>query len=198
MFFPFLLLLYLVRVNSGVNHFLVETIDGSQYLAEEISQESESLSKPTTTRTTNPIYDDDLPPYIDLPHTSQNIPQSRRVENRTSQKPPRTHKKGVSKTTTIRTNPLSTDHLPSYIPHTSHDHHHTSQHLPLTSKDLPHTSQESWQDLPQSSYDSLPKTTTTRSSRRKKFNAKTFKRTSTPGEDYIKIKDYFKKAFGGP
>ena len=140
MFFPFLLLLYLVRVNSGVNHFLVETIDGSQYLAEEISQESESLSKPTTTRTT------------------------KRVENRTSQKPPRTHKKGVSKTTTIRTNPLSTDHLPSYIPHTS---------------------QESWQDLPQSSHDSLPKTTTTRSSRRKKFNAKTFKRTSTHGEDYI-------------
>ena len=162
MFFPFLLLLYLVRVNSGVNHFLVETIDGSQYLAEEISQESESLSKPTTTRTT------------------------KRVENRTSQKPPRTHKKGVSKTTTIRTNPLSTDHL-----HTSHDHQHTSQHLPLTSKDLPHTSEESWQDLPQSSHDSLPKTTTTRSSRRKKFNAKTFKRTSTPGEDYIKIKDYF-------
>ena len=180
MFFPFLLLLFLVRVNSGVNHFLVETIDGSQYLAEEISQESESLSKPTTTRTTNPIYDDDLPPYIDLPHTSQNIPQSRRVENRTSQKPPRTHKKGVSKTTTIRTNPLSTDHL-----HTSHDHQHTSQHLPLTSKDLPHTSEESWQDLPQSSYDSLPKTTTTRSYRRKKFNAKTFKRTSTHGEDYI-------------
>ena len=172
MFFPFLLLLFLVRVNSGVNHFLVETIDGSQYLAEEISQESESLSKPTTTRTTNPIYDDNLRPYIDLPHTSQNIPQSRRVENRTSQKPPRTHKKGVSKTTTIRTNPLSTDHLPSFIPHTS---------------------QESWQDLPQSSYDSLPKTTTTRSSRRKKFNAKTFKRTSTPGEDYMKIKDYFNR-----